>query len=125
VWVDGGLPFHVTDASKLQVICPLKYRMYADRIQENVPIFKEDILFGKHTKAKGAGSFFNIAGAPVMAGVSGDDTAAPPAIDAEHVLEPIGEEDVDELMSLSDVPCAGSAEEVKADTSIRVRSKSR
>ena len=30
IWMTKGIPFHVTDPSKLQVICPLKYRLYAD-----------------------------------------------------------------------------------------------
>ena len=45
IWLTGQLPFHVSDMSKLQVICPLKYRMYADRIEENVPMFKETVQF--------------------------------------------------------------------------------
>ena len=30
VWKHPELPFHVSDASKLRVICPMKYRVYAD-----------------------------------------------------------------------------------------------
>ena len=39
IWLPHCLPFHVTDASKLEVRCPLKYRQYADRVEGAVPIF--------------------------------------------------------------------------------------
>eukprot|EP00973_Karenia_brevis_P008175 1106547-Karenia_brevis.AAC.1 len=39
--VHGMFPFHVTDPTKLRVYCPEKYRMYAKRDEDNVPIFSE------------------------------------------------------------------------------------
>ena len=42
-YIPGLLPFHVTDCSALKVICPEKYRKYADRDDEYIPIFKENL----------------------------------------------------------------------------------
>ena len=51
VWLTGQFPFHVTDPSKLTIICPMRYRRYADQLNENVPIFIEDVSFGNTTTA--------------------------------------------------------------------------
>ena len=53
IHVNGSLPWYCTDASKLRVICPLKYRQYADRIEENVPIFRETVRLGDHVAGDG------------------------------------------------------------------------
>ena len=39
VWIPGQKPFHVTDMAKLKILCPLRYRIYADRVEANVPNF--------------------------------------------------------------------------------------
>ena len=43
IWLCGDLPYHVTDPSKVQVYCPMKYRDYAHRVEENVPIWRQKI----------------------------------------------------------------------------------
>eukprot|EP00973_Karenia_brevis_P072021 10006269-Karenia_brevis.AAC.1 len=43
VWITGLKPFYVTDNSKLTVICPEKYRRYATRVEDNIPIFTETL----------------------------------------------------------------------------------
>ena len=54
LWLLDLLPFLVTDATKLRVTCPPKYRIYADRVEHNVPYFKEELTIirpdfdGKH-----------------------------------------------------------------------------
>ena len=41
IWQPGQKPYHVMDASRLKVSGPLRYRLYADRVENNVPISKE------------------------------------------------------------------------------------
>ena len=41
IWVPNDLPYHVTDMSKLQVWCPMRYRDYAHRVEQNVPIWNQ------------------------------------------------------------------------------------
>ena len=51
VWIPGQLPFHVTDPSKLEIYCPMKYRMYADHIDRNNPMLKVEFRLGHGDKA--------------------------------------------------------------------------
>ena len=37
-------PFHVTDKTKLKVTCPEKFRYYANRVEDNIPIFASKML---------------------------------------------------------------------------------
>ena len=67
VWLPGSLPFYVTDPSRLKVICPLRYRLYADRIEENVPIFRETVRLGDHVTGDGGHRVKGIPGVPVAA----------------------------------------------------------
>ena len=39
VWLPGMKPFFVADPDELVLQCPESYRMYADRVDQNVPIF--------------------------------------------------------------------------------------
>ena len=50
VYIPGLLPFHVTDCSKLKVTCPEKYRKYADRVDDYIPIFKENLRISVNQK---------------------------------------------------------------------------
>ena len=43
VWEGGKLPWHCTNRSKLRITCPEKFRIYADRVEQNVPIWREDV----------------------------------------------------------------------------------
>ena len=60
IWITNELPYHVTDRSKLQVICPLKYRIYADRVDDHVPIFKENVRFSAGTRAAASPNFLTL-----------------------------------------------------------------
>ena len=44
VWIPGQLPYHVTDAKKLNFSCPLQFRAYAHRVDDYVPISREGKL---------------------------------------------------------------------------------
>ena len=47
IWRKPGLPWFCTDSSKLTIHCDEKYRRYADRVEENVPIFAEEFKLVK------------------------------------------------------------------------------
>ena len=65
IWQPGCLPWHCTDISKLKIFCPEKFRFYADRVEDNVPIFKELVYFHNHSSANAAPNFLAIPG-PVV-----------------------------------------------------------
>ena len=73
VWTTGSLPWHCTDPSKLTIVCPLKYRRYADKVVENVPYFSADLAFGNNQVMQANTHF--LAGSVVPCGPS------PPAED--------------------------------------------
>ena len=52
VWIPRQLPFHVIDPSRLQLACPIKRRVYAERVEYSCPIFKTDFRVGKHDLSK-------------------------------------------------------------------------
>lgn len=54
VWEPGKLPYHVTDPEHLKVICSEKYRMYATRVENNVPTWEESIQVGTYPGAEAA-----------------------------------------------------------------------
>ena len=54
VWIPGQTPFHVTGPSRLQVMCPLKYRLYADHMEGQCPVFQVDFGIGETAKAQRA-----------------------------------------------------------------------
>ena len=72
LWLPGQLPFFVTHKSRLSVKCGLSCRLLADRIEANVPIWKEKIVFSTTSKAA-ATPAPNIYGVPGRA-VDDDDT---------------------------------------------------
>ena len=49
MWVPGQEPFHVTNPSKLQISCPMKYRIYASSVDKNVPYFDCALRIGDST----------------------------------------------------------------------------
>ena len=40
-------PFHVTNQNKLKVHCPEKYRIYAKRVEDNIPIFQSKMFISR------------------------------------------------------------------------------
>ena len=112
MWIPDSLPFHVTDASKLQIICPLKYRVYADRVEEYVPIFKERVKLGKTTRSKGVPNFLNI---PALPAIQDEGACAPSgaAGDAEFLLPSVDGENLDLLISIPDVVACDSPEDIE------------
>ena len=61
VWIPGEKPFLVTRADLLRIICPIKYRYYADRVEAMCPVFK---MMGKATKSKVLMSNYGAFGSP-------------------------------------------------------------
>ena len=51
IWIPAELPYYVTDMTKLTIICPEEYKLRADRLDHNVPIFKETVTFAKGVPA--------------------------------------------------------------------------
>jgi hypothetical protein len=47
----GSLPFYIKDASKAKLVCPEWNKIYADRVDENVPIFSDTITLGDSVNA--------------------------------------------------------------------------
>ena len=58
IWLPGTLPYIITDASHVRVACPAKFRIYADRIEENIPIFKDTVRLGAYSKV--TASMYNL-----------------------------------------------------------------
>ena len=54
LWIPGQLPFFVTDPSRLSIQCATKFRLYADRLDSNVPIFKDTLTIGPSSTQKAA-----------------------------------------------------------------------
>ena len=52
IWIPGILPYHVTDLTKLKIICPEQYKKYAARVDDFVPIFREEMTIGGRKKTK-------------------------------------------------------------------------
>ena len=74
IWEGGKLPWHCTNRSKLRVTCPEKFRVYANRVEQNVPIWREDVRVGVYNTPNAVPNF--LAGAPADPGERGSD--APP-----------------------------------------------
>ena len=77
IWVPGQLPFHVTDPSRLQIICPMRHRIYASYVDRNVPYFETALRLGEST--------------PGYACVDGNSYPAYPNV----LDEPSGRDDID------------------------------
>ena len=75
IWIHPDLPYHVTDASKLTVKCPRRYKHYADRIEEGVPIWREQVTVQSTTSSRAAANIFHAAPALEEAAASGDPEA--------------------------------------------------
>jgi hypothetical protein len=43
IWLPNHKPFYVLDPTKLKIECDESNKLYADRVQENVPYFKETV----------------------------------------------------------------------------------
>ena len=76
----GSLPFYIKDASKATLTCPEWNKIYADRVDENVPIFSDTITIGATAAALPA---------------SAEEEAAPPEVDkpggpSSEIVEPEG-----------------------------------
>ena len=64
IWLPGQLPFHVTDPSKLKVNCPIAYHSYADRVQNNVPVYKAQVSLHASRLADAAPNYLAAPAAP-------------------------------------------------------------
>ena len=93
VWWHPDLPWHCTDPSKLRISCPMRYRHYAHRVRQNVPIFKEEVTIGPRVVAPNAVHYFGAA-----AGVADDEN-----IPSEEHMKSLSEE-LDEQVRVPDVP---------------------
>ena len=72
IWIPNHLPFHCTDMSKLKVICPTKFRRYANHLEHNVPIFREKLVIGARNKNARA-TCKHFSAAPVVVADSEDE----------------------------------------------------
>ena len=70
VWLPGELPFFATSSEFIQVACSEQDRIVANRVEENVPIFRENIKI-----------------VPGMAGEASSSSAGPPPESIPHVSE--------------------------------------
>ena len=123
LWLLDQLPFHVTNPSKLKVFCPLKYRQYAKRIDNNVPMFEEEVTLHKFPGAEQVPNIFAPA-LPFQVGGSSNSASTPSGGNAQA-----GGDDVDIPLTIPEVLCdedgGEGADEIMADPSINVRSKSK
>ena len=114
IWIPGQLPFHVTDPSKLEVLCPMKYRMYADHMDRNNPMLKMEFRLGHGEKA--------LPCRPVQPNFSAFPLReADPAPGGDGVAAGDG---LDEVMTVPDVPCDEDPVEA-GDRTIRLRTKTK
>ena len=90
IWVTGQKPYHVTDPRKLSIRCPLKYRRYADRVEDNNPIFKETLTFRRPGADDNTTDFRN-AFPFTQEGGSSSSGAAPPPVAIVPPLPPPAE----------------------------------
>ena len=134
IWCTGELPWHCTNRSKLKITCPLKFRHYADRVDEFVPIFKEQFTLGARSKATSASNFLNSTAIPAIPDVANDPPDEPADSDADlfgdfktddEAEEVCQEVDIDVPMTLPDVPTDGDPDDIVADVTIRTRSMSK
>ena len=58
IWLPGQLPFHVTNAKHQNISCPMKFRAYADRVEDYVPIWKEQVTFHSVEQQKACANIF-------------------------------------------------------------------
>ena len=125
IWHFNGLPWYCTDHTKLQIICPLKYRRYADRVDDHVPIFKEKISINPNVSKSAAPNF--LTGAPATSELVGDNSPPGPAGSDSRGPEPlikvaVDETIVDEQRTYQCVPC--DDQDAIEDSTIGFRSMS-
>ena len=46
IWVPNQLPYLVSNPEKLSITCPFKFRQYASHLDQNVPIFTDQVRLG-------------------------------------------------------------------------------
>ena len=111
VSIPGQKPFHVTDPSRLQVTCPRKYRLYADHMDGQCPMFQVEFDIGETAKAQLA-----VTGGDRACG-TGDKRAAeePDAVDRDGL---------EALLTVPDLPCDFDREE-EGDRTIRLRTRTK
>ena len=115
IWMPGQLPYHVTDPTKVKVMCPLRFRNYANRLEDNVPIWRESLTLHPSTKAVATTNYL----ASALSCEDGTHGGY------EYLCLPVGVADIDENLTVADVPCEGTPEEVINDATVRTRSMSR
>ena len=74
----------------------MRYRIYADRVEENVPCFTERITLGKATTGGGGAPYST----PLVPAGSSTDPSHDAADVVEHACEPCDSGDLDDVMSL-------------------------
>ena len=96
VWIPGMKPFHVTNKSKLKVQCPEKFRIYAKRVEDNIPTFQSNMLISRTgerrtqatCKTAGADQGTKEGLAPLKPAVeNGPASSAPEVPDADDSVE--------------------------------------
>ena len=111
IWIPDSKPFHVTNAKALRISCPLRYRDYADRVEANVPIWKERITLTHPTGAEAAPNFLSAApSAPEVPSSVAED---------EHA------ENLDENITVPHISCEWSPEDLEGDETVPTRSISK
>ena len=121
IWIPGQLPFFVSDASRVQISCPLKHRILADRIESNVPVFRDRVMIGpSQTQQAAANIPFFPAGVPEDK-PEGREEPPPP----EGKSEGGQPEDLDAEISVPDVPLESGDEDPSAHPFVRVRRMSK
>jgi len=117
VWIPGEKPFLVTKAEALRIICPIRYRHYADQVQAMCPVFR---MMGKATKSKVYMSNYNAFGTP---GISSGE-----AQDGDDISDVVQgpDENIDIPMSVpSDSLSEEVVDDVPSDPYLFVRTKSK
>ena len=98
IWNHPDLPYHCTDPSKLTITCPTKCRRYAHRVDNYVPIFREQVDVVPRQACVGAAYFNKGVALPGPANPErGDETRVPQAGDGDPSLD-------EELMKAFDCP---------------------
>ena len=79
VWMPGELPFLGADVNSVQVTADMNNIVYANRVEEHVPIFSETIQFDETSHGLVASS-----SAPPLASEPAADSAPIPAADGDE-----------------------------------------
>ena len=82
IWVHPDLPYHCTGPSQLKITCPRKHRRYADRVEENTPIWKETVKLSCYNKAGAAINY-------LVPGAAGEVRAEAPPEVRKHLPRPL------------------------------------